>query len=142
MNISFVKLGHEECEICEEMSLHNPEHKKDALKDDCDMCLKWKSHIEQAEAARQEYGTDRDAAIDDDSIIFSADLEKVIMLPRMDTFKTALFTRRIIALTTVFCATWSVKEVQTTCSDLARSHCRKKERGHNERILCLLDEIS
>jgi len=102
MNISFVKLGHEECEICEEMSLHNPEHKKDALKDDCDMCLKWKSHIEQAEAARQEYGTDRDAAIDDDSIIFSADLEKVIMLPRMDTFKTALFTRRIIAFNESF----------------------------------------
>lgn len=42
MKISFTKLGHEECEICETFVLHNPEHTKENPCTDCQECLSWK----------------------------------------------------------------------------------------------------
>lgn len=50
--ISFTKLGHEECENCEQFSLHNPNHKKDNLELTCDSCQKWKTHIDKASSGR------------------------------------------------------------------------------------------
>ncbi|KAG5877833.1 hypothetical protein JTB14_018069 [Gonioctena quinquepunctata] len=52
-NISFAKLGNEECEICEEAKLH--EHKQDNLQEDCEICVKWKRHIEHADKSRKLY---------------------------------------------------------------------------------------
>ncbi|KAJ8870778.1 hypothetical protein PR048_027077 [Dryococelus australis] len=40
--------------------------------------------------------------IDQDTSYYSADLQKVIMLPRMDTLKTVMFTRRIVAFNESF----------------------------------------
>ncbi|KAG5876208.1 hypothetical protein JTB14_016650 [Gonioctena quinquepunctata] len=52
LNISFVKLGHEECEECEEFDLHDKTHNKDNIKKDCECCTRWASHIERAERSR------------------------------------------------------------------------------------------
>jgi len=35
-NISFTVLGHEECEVCESLKIH--EHTKDNLVEDCEIC--------------------------------------------------------------------------------------------------------
>ena len=101
MNISFTRLGHEECEQCEGFAMHNREHTQENLCDSCELCQTWKSHIEKAKRSRSEYDKDRDSQ-DVASPVFSADLQKVIMLPRMESFKSVVFTRRIIALNESF----------------------------------------
>lgn len=95
MNISIVKLGHEECETCEAFNLHDETHTKENLQTSCDCCNKWIKHIKRADASRQMYAKDKDKAEDKDTIIYCADMEKVIMLPRLEMFKSAIFTNRI-----------------------------------------------
>lgn len=95
-NISICKLGHEECEECETMNNHHPEHSKDQLGENCEECMKWSQHIERAKSARDLYQLHAEiASATEDVIFYSIDMEKVIMLPRLDTYKQALFTRRI-----------------------------------------------
>ncbi|KAG5866328.1 hypothetical protein JTB14_022042 [Gonioctena quinquepunctata] len=48
-NISFVKLGHEECEDCEYFLLHNEDHKKDNLAPDCAICQQWDEYIKKCQ---------------------------------------------------------------------------------------------
>lgn len=102
VKISFVKLGHEECEKCEEFNLHNPQHKHDSLSDSCTVCQNWFKHMSRAQEAQHQYRQDAEADDFNQRIVFSADLQKVVMLPRLDMFKTALFTRRIIAFNESF----------------------------------------
>ena len=61
MKISFTRLGHEECEICDSFTKHSPDHNKDNLNHDCEMCMKWKPHITKADESRREYRVDRDS---------------------------------------------------------------------------------
>lgn len=95
LNISFVKLGHEECEECEAFNLHDSGHNKENLCENCIGCSNWTSHIKRANKSREQYKLDTDLK-DNDTVIYSADLQKVIMLPRIDMFKTAIFTHRIV----------------------------------------------
>ena len=102
MKISFVKLGNEECDKCEEFNLHDPNHQKDSVSENCEVCQNWTTHMRKAGEARDQYRRDADEDGSSRRIIFSADLEKVVMLPRIDMFKTVLFTRRIIAFSESF----------------------------------------
>ena len=101
MHISFTRLGHEECEQCEAFAMHNRDHTQDNLCDSCDLCHRWKAHIEKAKRSRCEYDKDRDTQ-ETINPVYSADLQKVIMIPRMESFKSVVFTRRIIALNESF----------------------------------------
>jgi hypothetical protein len=104
-NISFANLGNEECESCAAFKLHNPLHNKDNLSDDCQDCLKWKVHLEKYEGARTQYKAMKDLSEhenNNDRGFYSADLQKVIMLPRMDHYKKVIFTRRIVAFNESF----------------------------------------
>ncbi|KAH9633935.1 hypothetical protein HF086_006451 [Spodoptera exigua] len=87
LNISFAKLGHEECEQCEKFTIHNP-------------------NSEIRHRARKKYEEDADNQTQKknnaDTIIFAVDLEKVIMLPRMDEFKTVMFCPRLIVFNQSF----------------------------------------
>lgn len=94
-NISFAKLGNEECELCEELQLH--EHQKENLQDDCDTCLKYKKHIDHAKNSRKLYKQQSKIRSDDNTVYVSADLQKIIMLPRIDSFKRVIFAQRLIA---------------------------------------------
>lgn len=95
MHIHFTKLGHEECEKCECFNLHNPEHKQDSLNLECDICNSWSDHINKAKMSRDFYRQYADSDLDVDTICVSVDLQKVIMLPRIDTFKSVVFTKRL-----------------------------------------------
>lgn len=92
-NISFAKLGNEECEICEEAKLH--EHKKDDLREDCEICINWKRHIEHADKSRKLYQEQARSNFSDGTVCVSVDLQKIIMLPRIDTFKRIIFVQRL-----------------------------------------------
>lgn len=97
MKISFAKLGHEECEQCEIFKQHNNIHSENNLDlDKCDLCKKWNVHIKKAKEARRKYREDADStewtAL---NICVSADLQKVIMLPRIDPFKQVFIKAKI-----------------------------------------------
>ena len=111
MNISFTKLGNEECEKCEALKLHNPNHTKEnmALNIDCENCINWSRHIEKYVDARTEYKKDCEKKIDSTSLYVSVDMQKVIMLPRLDMFKQVLFTPRIIVFNESFIPIGNIK---------------------------------
>ncbi|KAG5858450.1 hypothetical protein JTB14_009918 [Gonioctena quinquepunctata] len=105
MNISFTKLGNEECFDCEKFDLHSKssEHTKDQLSIDCEKCNVWSKHRERYEWARQEYRKDGETNVTGtEKLTVAADLQKVIMLPRADMFKEVIFTPRIIAFNESF----------------------------------------
>lgn len=100
-NISFTKLGHEECECCAIFENHC--HSKENIDPDCDICKTYTKHIKKAEESRNMYRND--AKMDHNNnleVCYSADLQKVIMLPRLDQYKIALFTPRIIVFNESF----------------------------------------
>lgn len=101
LNISFVKLGQEECEQCENFKLHG--HDQDNLQTDhCQICKNWKLHIRRAETSRTDYRSDAGKLLNDEEIIYSVDMEKVIMLPRCDMFKSVMFTKRLTVYNETF----------------------------------------
>ena len=126
-NISFCKLGEEECEVCEAIT-HHICKREEALSvsllsgttsipavnrinlpkqgiterietitpGECRECDTWVDHIRKAKQSRAAYRKDRDTYPEDGVFYFSADMQKVIMLPRLPGNKTSVFTRRII----------------------------------------------
>ena len=107
LNISFTKLGEEECEHCLRHEVHLKEdHQADAP--ECHNCRKWEDHKERAESARTHYRLDAEKE-QVDEVIRSVDLQKVIMLPRMPGVKTAVFTRRITAFHETFASVGKFK---------------------------------
>lgn len=84
MNISFTKLGHEECYDCEEFDVHLKEsgHGKDE-EGTCENCTKNAKHVKKYREARECYKMDAelsDSKQGNDQDIYSADLQKVIMV--------------------------------------------------------------
>ena len=101
MNISFAHLGNEECEVCTLFKSH-----QECSEKDCETCTKindYELHQQRYTESRMEYQKDKDqASTNQPCLYFSVDLEKVIQLPRMDQFKSAIFCPRIIALNESF----------------------------------------
>lgn len=81
-NISFSKLGHEECWSCEKRNNHEKktEHSKSTPAADCEDCNIWKTHNENSIAAREEYRKDCVQTENDECVIVSADLQKVTII--------------------------------------------------------------
>lgn len=105
MNISFTALGNEECEICEGYRLHKKATSHDAfitLAADCTICSNWLIHHERYKKARELYSVHKKEPQNSSQVFFSADLEKVIMLPRLDTFKAAIFCQRLVCYNQTF----------------------------------------
>ena len=121
LNISFTKLGEEQCEVCEEFDTniltHDHNVNFDKLKADiidlvendynetvpCQICQDFIIHKKKAIQSRNEYKIDSEKDLED-TIVRSVDLQKVIMLPRKPGNKTAIFTKRIIAFHKTFAA--------------------------------------
>lgn len=105
LNISFTKLGQEECEICEKFIIHNPQREMIRHRH-CQECKDYEEHHERYILARKKYENDADNQThkknSPDTLIFAVDLEKVIMLPRMEEFKTVMFCPRLIVFNQSF----------------------------------------
>ena len=119
MNIGFAKLGTEECETCEAYRLHEhdeqgngPLPEVDLKKceengfspplQSCTKCHDWTHHLVRAGIGRKLYREDAKRSTSGGVPAYSADLQKVIMLPRLPGNKTAVFTRRIILFNETF----------------------------------------
>jgi len=105
-NISFAKLGLEECETCEHFKIHKNETAHDANnnKDCCRTCLAFHKHEKNYIAARKMYAEAKELKKkgENDTCYFSVDLEKVIMLPRLESFKSVIFTTRLTVFNETF----------------------------------------
>ena len=110
MNISMTKLGNEECETCTRFAYH-----KSAC--DCDtVCSKYTEyirHFRKLKQARLEYERQVKLPKNDAEIYVAVDLQKVIMLPRMNQFKEAIFTRRLTVFNETFAGLGSRKNFAT-----------------------------
>ena len=106
MKISFVKLGEEECEMCDEHEHHlidvHIEEVKELKKtrgtslpkhDNCDKCNEYGKHVVLAIEAREHYNEDAQKTLCTNEIIMSVDLQKVMMLPRLPGLKKAIFCK-------------------------------------------------
>lgn len=77
MHISFARLGKEDCSTYAVLEGADKE-----------------AHKEEASRRRKSYGRDKLR----ENLVYTSDLQKVSMLPRIEQFKEAAFTRRLIAL--------------------------------------------
>ena len=88
MNISFTKLGEEECEVCDVHDHHLQDFhrlcKQDVIAADyhptfdaCKICNKFKKHITKAKEARDAYKSEKERIWEVNEIVFSVDMQKV-----------------------------------------------------------------
>lgn len=78
-------LGNEECEDCESYKIHQSTCKEP---ESCDECTKYNLHRKKFKKAWTLYPADVDlAATNSEKVFYSSDLQKVIMLPRIDMLK-------------------------------------------------------
>lgn len=121
LNISFAKLGNEECEI---YKLHNPN--PEIRHRNCTECKEYEIHNSRYILARQKYNEDKIRQMNiqnqnSDTMYYSVDLEKVIMCPRLDEFKVAIFCPRLILFNESF---EIARHEGHICLYMARSYCR------------------
>lgn len=102
MNISFARLGHEECESCEKFNIHNLDHTKNGRDSECETCNLYTKHKKIYIKARKHYEADTKRVCKEEDVFVSVDLQKVIMLPRLDSFKTTIFSPRIVVYNETF----------------------------------------
>lgn len=95
MNISFAKLGEEECEVCTEHDQHKLQHADDEITG-CPDCTAWAQHMERSGIARAWYKSEKERPREEDEAIVSVDMQKIIMLPRLPGIKSCVFTRRLV----------------------------------------------
>ena len=125
MNISFAKLGEEECEVCIEILHHECSAQNPSTEDtkkaerlanikpgECQKCDAWTQHINKSYESRNAYRKDADTYPEPEKYCVSADLQKVIMLPRLPGVKKCVFTRRIIAFNETFAPLVATDEVK------------------------------
>ena len=93
MNISFAKLGEEECEDCEEFNHH--ECSEDEL---CNICEKQKQHIERAKESRAHYKEDALSTNNPRNTYFSMDMQKILMLPHFPGIKKPYLQEELLSL--------------------------------------------
>ena len=99
MNISFVKLGEEECELCLQHEVHKNNNCTETA---CQSCSLWSYHMQAAQISRRHYQDDAERTVEDNEAVLSVDMQKVIMLPRMPGVKTCVFTRRLVCFHETF----------------------------------------
>ncbi|KAH9642846.1 hypothetical protein HF086_016651 [Spodoptera exigua] len=111
-NISFATLGNKECELCAVYDIHTCEF-NEAPNTTCTTCKNHDEldfdfdfeHRQRYTDSRKAYKLDKihvEEHKNDDTVYVCVDLQKVVMLPRMDSYKIAIFCPRIIAFNETF----------------------------------------
>ena len=65
--------------------------KKYSLNLNCEYCTKWSNYSKKARICRDEYQKDFEKYNTENGVRYSADLQKIMMLPYLDGFYSALF---------------------------------------------------
>lgn len=119
MKISFTMLANEECDKCKKFEQYNAIYTKDISSPECDTCEEWSPQKKNLEEARILYSHHRQkSASASDTAFYSADLQKLIILPWLHAFKFFMFTRRIIAFNENLSPPGSTKYPNRPFSDL------------------------
>ena len=110
LNVSFVKLGEEECKVCEmhishlkeEHMLSEIQHTQstDGRKNkkvflNCAKCETFQKHIITATEARSSYQNEKVRVVQSNKMVVSVDMQKVIMLARLPGLKQTVFCERL-----------------------------------------------
>jgi hypothetical protein len=113
---------------------HNPDHVKN-IDQYCIICKDWSLHHEKSVEARKTYENSVDENKIQDyhqsgTVVYSMDLQKVMMLPQMEQFKEVVFSKRIVVFNESFVPLG-------TKQNLSQLHaCGMKESlGERKRIL-------
>ena len=93
LNISFSEPAADQCDDCAyyEHSASNPV-----------IAQEWKDHLEIAKTARQNYREDSAQQWPEDTAVFAADLQKVLLLPYLHDLKVCMFTSRLVTFNETF----------------------------------------
>lgn len=101
MNVTFSKVGVDECDMCETFNKHNSTHDKNNLFPDCDICYKWSIHMKRDSEAKNKYqNLLLEVPYNQDTGYYTSDLQKPLLLPRIDTSVT--FTKRLVTFNKSF----------------------------------------
>ena len=100
MNIGFGKPTQDQCDMCRTLETHR--EVQEHVRENCDECEKYDRHINSAKAARMAYKADaQHENIAEDTAVFTADMQKVILLPKMTT-KEHFFVSRLVVFNETF----------------------------------------
>ena len=98
MNIGFGRPSQDDCDVC---SLHASKSHEDECS--CESCTQTRQHLRDARLARQFYQKDRDESPPEGCIILAADMQKVMLLPKM-SLKSQYFLSRLTVFNETFCS--------------------------------------
>ena len=114
LNKSFAVSGQEECETCHQFFLHK---EKCECEVECGHYSAFVSHRKKYKTARAMYQRDAMSDADNSCPTFAADLQKVILIPRMDQFKVNIFTSRLVVFNETFSPVGSRKSKNKSLKD-------------------------
>ena len=107
MNISFVKLGEEECEECREHAVHkevHPQHdNNDEPPADCEECSIWIKHMNNA---REAYRNDKESELSNDECLRVCGYAENNYAPQNARDKKLCFHKTFSAIQWDICSTW------------------------------------
>ena len=98
LNIGFKKPSQDECTTCAQIKAHR---KETSCVEDCNDCEMAKIHLEKAKKARENYQKDHEYP--QDSAVFAADMQRVILLPKLPS-KEHFFVSRLVVFNETFAA--------------------------------------
>ena len=96
-NIGFGKPSQDECDVCLSYNQHSSDSSTDHNAETCLICTNAKAHLERARKARSEYSKDDSSG----SKIYTADMQKIILLPKL-TSKQHFFVSRLVTFNETF----------------------------------------
>ena len=99
-NIGFGKPAQNDCDVCAKYQAQCKAHDELHIVDDCADCEAGKEHDRKYRAARAYYSQDRDGDMQN-TAIYTADMQKVILLPKL-TVKEHFFVSRLVVFNETF----------------------------------------
>lgn len=98
MNIGFGSPSTDLCAKCEKQRLHKKHHPES---EECEQCQSFENHKQAYTTIRADYERDKTTEIPDNTIIYTVDMQQVILLPKME-LKQAFFTSRLVVFNETF----------------------------------------
>lgn len=99
-NIAFGIPKQDACELCMKWDTHLKEAGAEHIREDCEHCIAVTAHNDRRRTARQHYQDDT-TNDDDNTALFTADMQKIILLPKMET-KEHFFVSRLVVFNETF----------------------------------------
>lgn len=129
MNIGFGKPSQDKCDTCSTLKMHvdGETHNSEG----CDDCRKYTQHRDRAKRAREQYHKDQEN-IPDDTAVYTADMQKIILLPKME-IKEHFFISRLVVFNETFasvrgdcdyCILWHEAIAGRKAADVASSYIK------------------